>query len=192
MVSLPHTYNQKFGTLKAVKGTWDKKKVMTWDSVPQCKAEDCTSHKDCYFYKGNYSRNLTRCQVMSNYLRGVYLILVTNYDLSEPDLLRVGLHLLPLYKNLCRLQIEEHGIRELIRPNKAGNLSVHPLYDQIRNYILAIDRLWGSMAFDKYYRGAKGKKGSLKMPDVNGIINGDPDYYEGLNDDENATGEETV
>lgn len=188
-LKVPSTYNQVFGTLKARKGNLGDKMVMTWDSVPQCKAEDCASHVDCFFFKNNTNPNHSRCQVMSNYLRGVYTIMITNYDLTEPELMRVGMHLIPLYKNLCRLQIEEHGIRELVRPNKAGNLSVHPLYDQIRNYILAIDRLWSAMNFDKTYKGNGKSKKALGHPSVDDIINGDPDYYESLNDDENATSE---
>ncbi len=192
MKKLPHTYNQKFGGLKTTKGNWDGKQVMTWDSIPKCREDDCPSFDDCYLPKSNHPQH-TRCLVMSNYLRGVYSIMVHNYDLSEPDLMRVGMHLIPLYKNLCRLQIEEHGLRDLMRTNKAGSITVHPLYDAIRNHILTIDRLWAQMAFDKKYGGRKdGKKGSPQMDSVDDLIHGDGAYYEGLNDDENATDEAEI
>lgn len=183
---LPSTYNQKFGTLNTTKGRWKEKQILAWDSIPKCRGEECAASEDCKQLQ-DQNINHVRCSVMSNYLRGVTGIIMHNYELSEPDLMRVGLNLIPLYKNLCRLQIEEHGLRTITTLNKAGNRSVNPIYDAIRNYILAIDRLWNALDFDKKYKGIKGGKRAPQVEDVDDLIHGDPDYYEGLSDDEDAT-----
>lgn len=186
MKKLPPTYNQALGGLKATKGNWNGKQILTWDSIPKCRPDECTAAEDCHLPKSN-NPNHTRCAIMSNYLRGIYSVILHNYELSETDLLKVGLHLIPMYKNLCRLQIEEHGIRFITTVNKSGNRSVNPVYDAIRNYILAIDGLWSKMGFEKKYTGTSNKKGAPQAPNVDDLLNGDKDYYDGLSENEEET-----
>ncbi|KKL81698.1 hypothetical protein LCGC14_1992160 [marine sediment metagenome] len=194
MRDLPQSYNVRFGTMKIRRGKLKDKSIISWDAIPDCRGEDCNSFRYCFAVDEAKNHGDTkRCLVMSSYLRSVSSIILSNYPtITESDLLRVGLHLIPMYRNLCRLQIEEHGLRHIFRQNKGGNMVAHPVYDLIRNYILSIDTLWNRLNLDKKYLGRKKPKGEkVSLPDVDDIMLGDPDYYEGLDDTESAEEEAT-
>ena len=188
---LPASLNVRLGTMKPRRGKIKGRKIMSWDAIPDCRMEECNCFDRCHVLAERKQHQQTnRCLVMSSYVRGVFEVILGSYPtISEPDLLRVGLHLIPMYRNLCRLHIEELGLRQIVRVNKGGNNVIHPVYDTIRNYILTIDTLWNRLNFDKKYLGKKSTDPGLGMPDVENIMTGDPDYYGELDDEEASEAE---
>ncbi|MCP3681909.1 MAG: hypothetical protein GY861_04390 [bacterium] len=63
--------------------------------------------------------------------------------LDEPMLYQIGIHLMPLYKNLCKLKIEELGVKQAVTMNtKSGRDQINPIYKEIREHIKIIQMMW--------------------------------------------------
>jgi len=178
------TYAERFGQMQITKGTKNGMKLVSWDAIPECR-ESCPIAEKCP-YTGK-----KKCTVMKSYVGSAASIIQNNYDLDEADMLRVGLHLLPLYRNLCRLQIEEFALEGITRVNKAGSTVLHPIYDSIKAHVSAIESLWKALGL---LNNAKKKRKTdiekyhhdryvpTEVPTVGDIVNGNPDYYDTLSE----------
>lgn len=174
-----HMYERTVGDIGARKGMVDAKKILlTWDAIPPCQDEQCPAHHMCgrYQHKG-------KCTVMLSYMKGIGTVLLREYKdvMTDEDLIKIGLHLLPLYRNLCKLKIEELGVRRVLNTNMQGNYVVNPIYREIRDTIKTIETVWKNLALPapmngKGNGGSGGKKPPLRDPE----IYGDPEYYESL------------
>ena len=183
---LPDRFNVSFGKITLKKGLIDKgRHLVAWDSVPQCRKDECAAFDLCDFNKDN------DCKVMAQYLKIIETTILGELDLSEGELMRVGLHLIPLYRNLCKLKITELGVLDPLSKNRYGNVSINPLYEQIKSHIVTIDGLWRAMGLDRKFKAASKKGEPGPIPSVEGImetgdepegdnLTGDPNYYEKL------------
>ena len=70
--------------------------------------------------------------------------------LDEPTFYRVGMHLMPMYRTLCRLKIEELGVNHIITTSDTGRKQANPIYKEIRDTIKLIDSLWHSLGLTKF------------------------------------------
>lgn len=178
------SYAEKFGQITPSKGKdRDGNKLVSWDAIPECTESNCPIANKCP-YLGK-----KKCTVMKAFVGSAASIIQNGYILDQSELLRVGTHLIPLYRNLCRLQIEEMGLRQITRINKAGSVVLNPIYAEIKSHILAIENLWKSLGLNDKEKKVKKKPqwpGSTEIPDtqptVGDIVNGNPDYYDSLSE----------
>ena len=72
-------------------------------------------------------------------------------DLTEPELYRVGMQLIPLYKQLARLKIVEMSLttRAMVEETKGGTSKMHPVLKEIRECIRAINAEWREIGISR-------------------------------------------
>ena len=135
----------KFGDIRIYKGKLDEDTLFyAWDAVNQCNAEECPIFEDCKFEKKG------RCVVQANFLRSLSVMLYRNlYDnITELKLYRFGMSLMPLYKHLSKLYIEEHATRRVVYSDDKGVRRAEPIYKEIRDTLWAIDREWRRLGIE--------------------------------------------
>ena len=138
-------------------------KFYAWDTVAVCSGTMCPAFADCTFpvkntvaelyaerEKGN-AVGVPPCKLMDNYLTSVTDIIFRNYaeDLNEAQLFRIGMGMLPMYRQLCKLQIEELGLRSVLYHNEKGDPRLHPLINAIRDQVNAIEKMWNSIGLNE-------------------------------------------
>jgi hypothetical protein len=162
----------KVGRFGVGKTKLDAGKIMyTWDAVRDCDGDSCPAYIRCPHPKESY------CKMQVLYLESVLSLILSNYVCSEPELYRIGMHLIPLYKILCRLKIEELGITTLIYETDKGNFSSNPILKEIRETIKSIDSAWKEL----------GLRGSVKAP-VIGLETRKKNYYDDILGQETKVG----
>jgi len=150
VTDLPLRYYNEIGKMHLLKGkdTTGTKQIITWEMVKVCRAERCDAYGLCEYGDSGFRR----CRIEMSYLRTVSLVLYRSFAsvLDEPTMMRVGLHLMPLYQNLCRFLIVEIGAEALI-PTAKGGVIVNPVYKEIREHIKLIELTWRSLGLNDYF-----------------------------------------
>ena len=70
------------------------------------------------------------------------------------------------------------SLNEMVRINKKGDMSMHPLYKEMRECIKLIDGLWTRIGMKNFL------KGSGSVVDSEDFFSGDADYYSTISADE--------
>ena len=167
-----NAYVRSFGQMRIGKGKFNATSLFySWDAVPMCREENCPIVEMCNYAKGP----TIKCQIHSQFLKSLSIILYRNFAevLDEPKLYRVGLHMMPLYKMLCKLLIEEHAIQNAIYLDDKGVRRANPVFKEIRDTLQAISKEWRALGLS----GAS----SISVPDP--FLNGDPYHHESLESD---------
>jgi len=156
-------------TDKGIKLVNDVKQIplIAFDSLPLCRNENCSAYALCDY------RNRTNkkyCTVMKNYLHEFYSMFFRIYSdgLTEDKIWQVGIHLIPLYKMLCKFSIYEVSVNSPIYRTKYDGYAANPVYSQIRDTIKRIEQTWAFMKLD----------GRAVVPGVS--MDSPGDYVEGL------------
>ena len=147
MEHLPDSLDQRYGKITVRKGNYgDELALYSWDAVPDCKDERCKAHFMCEFDRRG------KCTTMMQYLKGTSQMIFKNFGevLDEPTFYRVGMHLMPMYRTLCRLKIEELGVNNIVTTSDTGRKQANPIYKEIRDTIKIIDSLWHSLGLTKF------------------------------------------
>jgi len=168
-------YSAAFGTLSIARGSLgvnSEKKItlFSWDALTQCEGEICR-HADFCPYEKN---PMNKCRVMATYIRGAQDVIIENlpkeHATNEPLIYEIGMHLIPLYKTLCRLKMEEVLIHstDIVQENARGVKYIHPIFKEIRETIKLIQTMWRAIG--------------LKDTFTPGLVKSDPfeegNYYE--------------
>jgi len=160
---LPKRYNIEIGRMHVMKGKdhTDTKQIVTWETVKPCRGERCPAFEMC-----EYNAGQRKCRVESVYLRAVASIIYRNYIsvLDEPTLMRVGMHLMPIYQNLCRLKIAEVGIANMVETDAKGKSTISPIYKEMREHIKLLEQTWRSLGLTQYF--IESSSAPLAPPDV--------------------------
>ena len=150
---LPDRYMREIGSMHIQKGSdaTGTKQIISWEIAKPCRGERCPAAELCTYTRG------ARCRVENTYLRAVSNTIYQNYItiLDEPTLMRVGLHLMPIYQNLCRLKLVEAGIEDPVVSDAKGKLSIHPVYKEMREHIKLLEQTWRSLGLTEYYMEAE-------------------------------------
>lgn|GEM_PF-3570463 len=150
---LPFRYNKELGRLRVFKGTdhTKTKQIVSWEMVKPCRGERCGAYDICDY--SARTQGGSKCTVEKMYLKAVSGTIYRNYNtvLDEPTLMRVGLHLMPIYQNLCRLLITELGLINMIEEDSKGKSSISPVYKEIREHIKLLEQTWRSLGLTEYY-----------------------------------------
>jgi hypothetical protein len=162
-MDVPLRVRRNIGTQAIEKGSVaGELKFFAWDALPACKGEMCPAFMECTYQLKDKVSEICRqrengteialppCGLMHNYLASVTEIIFRNYaeDLNEAQLYRIGMGLLPQYRQLCRLQIEELGLGSVVYHNDKGDPKLHPLFNAIRDQIVAIEKMWHTIGLN--------------------------------------------
>ena len=124
-----------------------KFKLYSWDVLPVCREERCPAAQHCQYLTGKLLPE--KCWVVGKYVKHTTDVIFANIGdkMTEAQMFRVGVNLIPLYRNLARMKIEEAGlISPLVRVKKQD--VPHKVYKEIREHIKAIDALWKSIGIE--------------------------------------------
>lgn len=144
--SIPSYMQERMGKMGVMKGKTDDGAVSlySWDAVAECEVENCPAYLNCPYQKEG------KCHAQVQYLKAVTSIVFNNFDeITEPQLYRVGMHLVPLYKTLCRMKLEEIGTTSVAYTDSKGNRKVNPIFREIRETIKVIELTWKSIGLDR-------------------------------------------
>lgn len=137
---IPASYLQRMGLLSVYRGNYDDKyKLFSWDAIDSCYPE-CKLYDYCSFEK------IGRCTLQVKYIRALSEVIFENFadDLDESTMYRVGIHLVPLYKMLVKLKMEEILVKNYVKDGK-----VTPILKEIRETIKTIEQMWMVLGLSK-------------------------------------------
>lgn len=114
-----------------------------WDAIQDCNVDLCSASDKC-----GYIKTGGKCAVQVTYLKTFFESVVNTYDhMTETELFKVGMHLVPLYSQLCRLKIEEMGTEQVAYFNDKGNRVINPIFKEIRETLKVIHLMWRDLQF---------------------------------------------
>jgi hypothetical protein len=157
-VVIQQTYQLTFGKMNISRGTgvildeFDEQKakikLYSWDVLPLCRNDECPAANFCHYLAG--SLDPERCWVIGKYIKHTVDVIFGNIGerMTEAQLFRVGTSLIPLYRNLARLKIEEAGLVSPMQVNNRNTYVPAPIYREIREHIKAIEALWKSIGIE--------------------------------------------
>lgn len=146
-----------------------------WTAIQECEGHSCVSAAICpYFYPE--TEHERKCVVQMKYLKEVEKMILENLaeDMDDFELFRIGMQIIPLYKQLARFKILEMSIgsSEIPEMTKSGTTKIHSLFKEIREVIKSIDAAWREIRVAKE-----------KRPEVSNLIPTERGYYERMEKD---------
>ena len=170
----------KINRLYPKMGEVDGKALLRWDPATTCN-ETCVVYDECPYEKKG------RCSLEMTYMNTIYRNLV-NPDpakgiaeyLSDFELQRVGLHLMPLYQQLVKMKKVAHAVENMIVSDKKGSLKIHPIFSEIRAVIRDIAKEMKEIGIEAKWKKKFGTvKGVGAGPGIDELMEkGDPKYYD--------------
>jgi hypothetical protein len=155
-------FRRKLGNLGIHKGRLDDVPITMWDAIPQCDPATCNLADTCPYQK------VGRCTLRVKYLANVFeAVSSVPENMDTMTILKIGMHIIPMYSQLCRFKMEEHHCPTMIADSK-GNLKVNPIFREIRETI----KCCASLVSELDGTGGGG------IP-----ADGDADYYDNLFND---------
>jgi hypothetical protein len=165
--------SEKIGEMDIQKGNVrEGVTLFSWDIVQSCQS-NCPVYNRCQFEKGG------KCLVQVDYLKAFYQTIFSTYQfLDEVMTFKLGVQIVPLYMQLCRLQLLEMSITSVMVPTPQGE-KIHPVYKEIRETLKTIHIMWKDLelAFTFNYKPNLGD-------DVNKSETGDRSYYKQMSQED--------
>lgn len=154
---------REYGLMKATRRKYNDVFFPVWSAIQDCEQENCIAAHACPYMGPNgvlvpgqrdpEGKTRTKCQVLMKYLKQVeHIVLKQNeFDLDDFDLFRVGMHIIPLYKQLCRFKIVEMSIMNpsIAEMTKSGTTKVNSIFKEIRECLKAIDMAWRELGISQ-------------------------------------------
>lgn len=146
-IELPCAFKESAGTLHVTRGGIgkgrDRINLYAWDAIPMCQDEECPATSMCPYLREG------RCRVGLTYMKAAVDVIIRNFasELDEPRLYQIGMHLLPLYRMLFKLKIEEIGVERAVTSGRYGP-KANPIYKEIRETIKLLMMAWKSLGLD--------------------------------------------
>lgn len=122
--------------------------LIAWDSVQPCNVNICPISSTCV-YADPEQTHTRKCTVQVEYLQSFVDMIFNKYRyMGEDDMFKIGMHVIPLYSQLCRLKIAERGVLTALQEDRnSGRTSIHPIFREIRETIRAISAQWKELGF---------------------------------------------
>jgi len=161
--------------LTVLKGRIGNNKFPIWDAVGPC-METCGLRETC-----TYDKSARKCKLQVMYLRTVLDIVLENLpnkeSPSEYVLTKVGLMLMPLFKQLITMKILEHALTDP-EIGEDGKVKIHPVYKEIRVIIKDIDNVLKELGMNRVQ--AAPAVGFNPFEDAMPNMDGSAGYYENM------------
>ena len=138
-------------TLKPTKGGFKGHKLIIFDAVQKCRGEDCPLRDLCPY------ENTGKCTEETKYVDAVFDAIIDDMgdSLTQKFLNKVSLHLMPLFGMLVKMKKVALAVEEPTYVTAQGQVKMHPIYEEIRRIISAIERTQRSLGMDGEYLEAK-------------------------------------
>ena len=140
------TYSLRAGSFSINRGTLKGEiNLYSWDYIDACDPERCPLKNIC-----KYGSDI-KCTVMGQYMKSVSEVIINNFyeSLDEPVLYRMGIHLMPLYRQLFKMKFSEIMIKQAMELNDKSGWKVNPVYREIREIIKTIEWMWNRLGLTK-------------------------------------------
>lgn len=106
----------------------DETPIVLWDAVPKCVPEECIIEDRCPYSKGGH------CTLRVNYQKHVVdMVLGSLETVTEEQMLKIGMHLIPLYTQLIAMKMEALAAPTMVVSR--GSIVPNPLFKEIRSVI---------------------------------------------------------
>jgi hypothetical protein len=183
-IELPPGIQAKLGSTDVQKGivvvirdNGDLEEVdyLSWDVIDPCLGEDCPAFERCDM-KEIVPKYNDKCVVQLGYMMSINSVIISNFNnkLTEAQMMRIGFHLMPLYRILIRLKILEMGTANLEYISAKGEYKIKPIVDKIVMLLDKIEKTWDTIGLKEADRINMMKK-IPGGPDFDGHGHG---YYE--------------
>lgn len=151
----------------------------SWDFIHDCLQSECPGFDACT-YTCKESKTTAKCPVSTQYLKAITTVihLELRSKMNQIQLMKVGLHLMPLYAIMSRLLIEEMGVKKVSTQNVARTVRVHPVFKEIRDTMSAIDKAWASIGLNMPGVGSGGFGSAKPVREDGHNPNGQKGYYD--------------
>ena len=115
-----------------------------WDMIDKC-TEGCVVGAQCA-----YKRLGKNCSVMYSYMGNILTLIQDEfYGTTNEQLFKIGMHLIPLYRILCKLKLVEASLEGMTYATAQGGVRMHPVYREIREQYKIIDDTWKDLELKK-------------------------------------------
>ena len=137
------------GNLSVRNGIQEDLHYIAVDAVQLCRENNCPVHRECPYIKDSRAK----CAVEKKYLEAVVsgIISMIREDMTQLVLNKITLHLLPLFQQLVRFQIEAYAVTDVVYTTDRGQVRTHPIFKEIRETIKAIELTQKSLGIDGEY-----------------------------------------
>ena len=123
------------------------REMIYWNAIGGCFPGSCGCSDICpSFIRGEVP---DKCTVVSGYIESVFKMMVRVFpqQITEDVSFRIGMHLIPLYKMLCRLKMQEFRETEVMLVSISGGSRINPIFKEIRDTIQSVERVWKNLGF---------------------------------------------
>ena len=133
------TFTERFGTMHPLKGSKDEITMYSWDLIEECAGDRCRAVGYCHFSKSKRGK----CRVMYWFLNGVVETFIRDQVLSQREMWKVGMQLMPMYKVWCKLLIFESSVSvdKVGYKNSKDEWRIHPIFKSIGDHVDKINKL---------------------------------------------------
>lgn len=158
------------------------KQLVAWDCVQECDLERCPINETCT-YRHLAIKNDGKCSLQIQYLQAFTDMVFSTYRcMTEDDMFKVGMHLVPLYSQLCRQKIVELSVKSVTYEDNKGVTRIHPIYKEMRDTMKTISTIWKDL-------GVIGGPNPALPLNGNGTVGragyGDPTHYANISKNDN-------
>jgi hypothetical protein len=163
-IEVPNVFKRSDLVPTVRQGSKDLMRFFVWNTITPCHEEDCPIWSTCPHEKVEGGK----CKVERGYVSSVATMAyrVFRKKFSEDQFFVVGMHILPLYRHLCRLKVWEWSVRHVMYEDEKGKRHINPIYREIREQLKAISAQWRMLGV-----------GRVEIPEPR-----DPRYYPPLKD----------
>lgn len=139
------------GTQLSIKqGRDELVRFCVWSTLTPCMSEECPIFEGCPHEEKKQRGG--KCKVEQSYINTVASMVYRNFHkrFTEDQFFIVGMHILPMYRHLCRLKIWEWSVREVMYEDDKGRRHLNPIFREIREQIKAISGQWRMLGVGQY------------------------------------------
>lgn len=150
----------------------DGKQLVAWDCVQECDPLVCPIGNNCTYVS---NKGDAKCQLQIEYIQSfINTVFGTYRYMGEDDMYKVGMHLVPLYSQLCRQKIVEKSVKSLCYEDAKGRVCIHPIYKEMRETMKVISMQWKDIGISAAI--------DPNLPNPNQFVGGragfgDPNHY---------------
>lgn len=114
-------------------------RFVVWNTLTPCRRDECPIFNDC-----PHEDKSSSCKVEQGYINSVAAMVYRNFRLrfTEDQFFFVGMHILPMYRHLCRFKIWEWAVRDVMYEDDKGKFHLNPIYREVREQVRAISAQW--------------------------------------------------
>jgi hypothetical protein len=102
--------------------------IVMWDAIPKCDPDTCPIEDVCPYMKNG------KCTLRANYQKHVVDCVLSCFEeVDKEQMLKIGMHLIPLYAQLIQMKI--HALKAAPLVISRGALVPNPIFKEVRTII---------------------------------------------------------